>query len=383
MCKIPDIKDQIPLLGIAHKFLNVELKDYIKIMFEVFDVNIPIQKTWFALKLAIVPNTPEQFKTIFTSPYCINKPTVIYDGFFSKYGIISTNGEVQDKHRKILSNSMTPTILNQLNPIFNEKIKNFVKKISEKVEKSEFNIYNYVAACTLEALMKGQFQHDHDCYGSEVIEAFENSKEIMMRRIVQPWMSFKPFFNISKLAKDAKKVFNPIHKKVNEIINVNQHLKIHKDQKVGVLISQLLNFKNEFSEEEIRDEIFIWIFGGYETTALTLSTCLLMLAMHKKVQQKVIEEIENSKFDERFDITNEETQNFPYIESVLKETMRLFPVAPIILRETTAEIELEGHKIPKDTILVLPIYLVQRNKDIWGDDAENFNPERFEDKKNQ
>jgi cytochrome P450 family 4 len=103
-----------------------------------------------------------------------------------------------------------------------------------------------------------------------------------------------------------------------------------------------------------------------------------MLAMHQDIQQKVIDEIKNSNCDEDFTITNEETQNFPFIETVIKEVMRLFPIAPFIFRENSKEIELEGFTIPEHTILALPIFFLQRNERFWGDDAKIFRPSRFE-----
>ena len=119
---------------------------------------------------------------------------------------------------------------------------------------------------------------------------------------------------------------------------------------------------------------------GYETTAVTLSTCLLMLAMHKDVQQRVIDEIDGSTFAAGSPLTVEDTQGFPFIERVLKETMRLFPVAPLIMRQTTAEVDFEGRRVPDGTLIAIPIYLLHRKADVWGDDAAEFRPDRFESK---
>lgn len=103
--------------------------------------------------------------------------------------------------------------------------------------------------------------------------------------------------------------------------------------------------------------------------------------MHKNVQQKVIDEIESADLSENFSISNEETKKFPYIEMVIKETMRLFPIGPMIARETTSEINLEGYNVPKGVILILSIFNLHRNEKVWGENAKKFIPERFEKEK--
>jgi cytochrome P450 len=103
-----------------------------------------------------------------------------------------------------------------------------------------------------------------------------------------------------------------------------------------------------------------------------------MLAMHKDVQQKVIDEIDSFNLEENFTISNEVTKDLKYIDMVLKEVMRLFPVAPIMMRETTEEIDLDGHTIPEGSMIALITYFMHRNAKYWGDDADKFRPERFE-----
>lgn len=117
---------------------------------------------------------------------------------------------------------------------------------------------------------------------------------------------------------------------------------------------------------------------GQETSAITVSTVLLMLAMHKNIQEKVVDELKTSINDSiDFDTLNQ----LPYLEMVIKETMRLFPVAAFTLRTTSEDFEVSKYLIPAGANLFLSIYTLHRDKTHWGDDADSFIPERFEAEK--
>lgn len=103
-----------------------------------------------------------------------------------------------------------------------------------------------------------------------------------------------------------------------------------------------------------------------------------MLAMHKDLQQKVIDEIDSVYRGHDGLADTESIHKLTYVDMVLKETMRLFPVLPITGRETTDELQLGDHLIPKGTVVGIFAFGVHRNKQYWGDDAHLFNPSRFE-----
>lgn len=100
--------------------------------------------------------------------------------------------------------------------------------------------------------------------------------------------------------------------------------------------------------------------------------------MHKDVQQKVIDEIDAVVGMQDGLTDYESLHRLTQLDYVIKETMRLFPVLPVVAREVTEELELDGCIIPKSAILVVFAYGVHRNKKYWGADAELFRPSRFE-----
>jgi len=63
---------------------------------------------------------------------------------------------------------------------------------------------------------------------------------------------------------------------------------------------------------------------------------------------------------------------------VLFETLRLYSPALFMQRKTLADMTVGSIKLPKGTAIVIPIPIMHRDKDAWGDDADEFNPMRFE-----
>lgn len=103
-----------------------------------------------------------------------------------------------------------------------------------------------------------------------------------------------------------------------------------------------------------------------------------MLAMHKDVQQKVIDEIDSVFNGGTTTPDFDSIHKLDYLDMVIKETMRLFPVLPITAREAEDEVTLGDQTIPKGTILGVYAFGTQRSKKYWGEDADLFRPSRFE-----
>ena len=79
---------------------------------------------------------------------------------------------------------------------------------------------------------------------------------------------------------------------------------------------------------------------GYDTSTSTASAALMMLAIHKSVQQKAYEEVKAVFESCNGEFTLDDVNNLPYLEMVLKETMRLYPAASMVGRQTTGPVEM-------------------------------------------
>lgn len=148
-----------------------------------------------------------------------------------------------------------------------------------------------------------------------------------------------------------------------------------------IFIERLIKLRNRgiITDQEIRDQVHLIIFAGQDTSSYTIAMTILMLAMHPKIEQRVMDEL-NSVFGDtpvHFDLTMDHVNKLVYLEQVIKETLRVYPVAPLLLRHCTEDTVLPDFVIPKDTEVVISCFTGHRRKDIWGEDADEFNPDHF------
>ncbi|MBY6164990.1 cytochrome P450 [Pseudooceanicola nitratireducens] len=125
---------------------------------------------------------------------------------------------------------------------------------------------------------------------------------------------------------------------------------------------------------EIRDNLLTFIVAGHETTALTLSWALYLMAFAPEQQERAAEEARSQLGDRA--ATADDVASMPFIRAVVDEALRLYPPAGIISRTAQQADTLCGREVrPGDTVMV-PIYALHRNRLLW-DNPDAFDPDRF------
>lgn len=123
------------------------------------------------------------------------------------------------------------------------------------------------------------------------------------------------------------------------------------------------------------------ITAGSDTTASTLSGMLYYLLANPRVLGKLKEEIQNVATNGQLSKcpTFKESQQMPYLDAAVKETLRMHPAVGLPLWRVVPEggVEISGQFIPAGTNIGINAWVAHRNEEVWGNDAGEFRPERW------
>ncbi|XP_035895145.1 cytochrome P450 4C1-like isoform X1 [Anopheles stephensi] len=407
----------LPFLGHAYLIFGKRTGEYI---IQVFDRYAPKYKSpiaiWMGPKLIVAfKDNPDYFQTVMNSPHLLNKMDQ-YNFFRAENGLLTAPENVWKTERKLLNRSFSPLMLSSFVDKFNEKDFTLVENLRKFVGKGEVNVQIYIAKCTIDALF-GKFCLDKrwrknlsitclstgNAFGKDLnTQGHDGADEYL--RCLDTFLSlvFKRVLHVERYLEGIYRLTTDYQIETN-CVNIirNMSLDLMKEVKENSKDSRsvteqeaayegkpALNFADSLSklakhnpsltEDHIKDHIDTMIMAGHDTTATTISNMLLMLAMHPEVQELVYQEVMCVCPDSSSPVTTEEANSLVYTEMVCKETMRLFPVAPVIGRKCVADVKLDDkHTIPAGCCVALGIYQIHRDPSIWGLEADKFNPDHF------
>lgn len=131
--------------------------------------------------------------------------------------------------------------------------------------------------------------------------------------------------------------------------------------------------------DNIVNETITLLFAGQDTSAATLSWTLHLLSLHPEIQEKLYQEV-NTCVGSQFTIDKDSIQKMPLLDAVIKESMRLYPVAPFVVRKLSTEVCIQEDKqricLPENSISCVWIYALHRNPAYW-DNPNQFIPDRW------
>ena len=150
------------------------------------------------------------------------------------------------------------------------------------------------------------------------------------------------------------------------------------DEDRGDLLSMLMLAEDESGErmtdKQLRDEVMTLFLAGHETTANALTWTLWLLSLNPEVEAKLATELGRVLGGRAPTVAD--LSNLPYVERVIKESMRLYPPAWVMGREAIGECEVGGYRMPAGTTAVISEWVVHRDPR-YHHDPQRFDPDRW------
>ncbi|XP_058750922.1 cytochrome P450 81Q32-like [Vicia villosa] len=190
------------------------------------------------------------------------------------------------------------------------------------------------------------------------------------------WIDFQG--NKKKMVKLMKKMDTFLQKLVDE-----KRRDWSNEERNMTLIDVMLDLQQKepefYTEEIVKGVILVMLVAGSETSARTMEWAFSLLLNHPEKMNKVRAEI-NTVIHEDHLMNESDASKLKYLQNVIMETLRLYPVTPMLIpHESSNDCNVCGFDIPKGTILLVNLWTLHRDPNLWVDPIR-FVPERFEER---
>uniref|UniRef100_A0A1B0DNC0 Cytochrome P450 n=1 Tax=Phlebotomus papatasi TaxID=29031 RepID=A0A1B0DNC0_PHLPP len=387
----------IPLIGNYQTTFGVSNEGLLKIVQYLTSSFKGPCRWWIGTTMYVIVKNPEDMQTVLNSPQCLSRAEVYeFLRSFGGEGLVALPESEWKVHRKLLNPTFSLKILQTYMPIFNKEVKVLVSRLKELTNKKDAtDIYTYMDALTLDVVCQttmGTEMHIQKNQNIEYLDAGNNLLSIITTRMFNPLLHWDwifrltPFYWVEKKSSDITFGFvDKILQKKKINYKPPETSKSDDDDDLPlktpqIYIDQLMKLRmveKKFNDRDVVSEANTIVATGFESTALVSSYCILMLAMFPEHQQRIYEEIKSIMPNKEDDVQYDDFGKYEFLERFAKETMRLFPSVPLIARTASAPFELGEYTIPAGTNIVCAISMMQRDKTVWGPNADKFDPDHF------
>ncbi|ESK85957.1 cytochrome p450 [Moniliophthora roreri MCA 2997] len=337
----------------------------------------------------------------------------------SRWGLSQVLGDgilvmEEDKHkfqRKVMNPAFGPAQIRQLTSIFIEKsneLRDVWKSQVSEAENGEARLdaLSWLSRMTLDVIGLAGFNYTFSSLSgkpSELNEAFTElfvqTSRITLWPVLQGRLPILRRVQLNtardRAMKSSRKTMFRIAGQLLRDAKANQASEKATDKDLlSLLIRSNMQEQNEksggLSDEDVLAQVPTFLVAGHETTSTATTWALYLLTLHPEIQSKVREELLSVSTSEP---TMDELNALPYLDKFVREVLRLYPPVPSTTRVAVKDdiIPLdEGYigkdgktknhvRVKKGQTVFINIQAINRSKKIWGEDAHEFKPDRWDD----
>uniref|UniRef100_U9SV23 Cytochrome P450 n=1 Tax=Rhizophagus irregularis (strain DAOM 181602 / DAOM 197198 / MUCL 43194) TaxID=747089 RepID=U9SV23_RHIID len=320
----------------------------------------------------------------FTKPYSNNKSAIALLG----KGLIFAEGDVYKRQRKMMNPAFSHSNIKGMVLDFIRVTTTLIDLIKKEMNQgnSNVNLTLYISKATLDIIGLVGFSYEFNSLTSKRIcnsirWSFQCHSRYVSRCHYAIIMFSSYFSSVGHIPIDVnlryKEACVVIHCESKKLIDVKYKEAENGELKNKDLLSLLINNNKTLPDEEkltydeLKNQIMTFLIAGHETTNVTTSWALYLLAHHPHHQDLLREELVKAYPDKsQFNPTYDEIHSLEFLNCVLKEVLRIAAPIPISKRLNLKDEFFGKYLIPK---------AFQKSAEIWGPTAEEFDPKRWLD----
>ncbi|XP_077228014.1 cytochrome P450 CYP72A616-like isoform X1 [Tasmannia lanceolata] len=345
--------------------------------------------TWFGTNPRVNIMDPELIREILSNKF----------GHFAKLktnpitellakGLANYEGEKWAKHRRIINPAFHQEKLKRMLPAFSTCCSELISRWEQLVVSQgscELDVWPELQILTGDVISRTAFGSNYK-EGRRIFQLQTEQAKLLIeaaQSLYLPGFRFLPTkknLRRKEIDREVRTLLTGIIKKREKAIKLGD---ADNGDLLGILMESNLNHCQEngnskssgMTTEDVIQECKLFYFAGQETTSVLLAWTMVVLSMHPNWQQQAREEVlqvfGNNKPD--FDGLN----HLKIVTMILYEVLRLYPPGTLLLRRTYKRMTLGGIDFPPDVQFSLQTLFIHHDPEIWGNDVDEFKPDRF------
>ncbi|CAG9773147.1 unnamed protein product [Ceutorhynchus assimilis] len=369
----------LPLIGTMYVSLFSESINIMSLMQWIDKIKGFPFSLWDADKYIYITKDTKEVKIFVNHPKCVNKAP-FYDKlkFIFDDSIFVVPEEIWKKQRKHFGMGFKSSILkNNVYVYYNHSCR-MIEDL--KYVETPKDIFRYFDRYSVQSFFLGNTgiskylsSFEMEKVGDIILEIQDLLNSLIIIPFISPklWLAIFPAGKkIKKLLEESKEITKYGIAQKKKMLRENQE---YRENSKDILELCLIYNPND-SDDKIMRQVAFFASAGSDTTGYALTFTFVLLGMHQEIQEKVYKEVMEVVGDK--DITHQDLPNLKYTEATICETLRLFPVVPVIGRSCDEDIDLGTKIIPKGSSCIFSILHLHRDPQYWPDPLK-FDPSRF------
>ncbi|XP_045537192.1 cytochrome P450 4C1, partial [Papilio machaon] len=350
---------------------------------------------------AVFIYNPDDVEIILTSMKYHEK-SVIYK-FLKPWlndGLLLSGGSKWLDRRKILTPAFHFNILQRYLVSLKDSADRLVDTVN-KVLNVEVDLVPIISECTLQSICESAMgtKLSDDSTGKSYKTAIHELGLLLVQRFVRIYLYADFLFNLSALAKRQNKYLSIVHNFTRNVIKERKKyiadngidlsndssnsteddsVNIYRKKRRTAMLDLLILAEKDglIDNAGIEEEVDTFMFEGHDTTAAALTYCLMLIANHPDIQDKILAELNEIYGKTNRAVTMEDLNEMRYLERCIKEAIRLYPPVPFISRKLNNNVQLSNYTVPAGTLCHIHIYDLHRLESLYPN-PDKFDPDRF------
>ncbi len=287
-------------------------------------------------------------------------------------GLLTNEGEDWRRQRKLAAPALTRR---QISTYADWMVELTNAEVDRWQDGEEVELHHRMMELTLRIVVKTLFNLDIEERIDAIGHAVDEAMEVFHKYTHTPWR-FVPRAIPTPLSRKFDRSIEFLDEVVYDLIAKRRASNEEGDDLLYRFLIANDEDGNGMTDKQLRDEVLTMFLAGHETTALAVTYAWYLLTKNPWAMQRLHEEVDEVLGDRP--ATADDVREMPYLNQVIKETMRMYSPAWLIGREALEDLELGPYRVPKGTQVLFP-QVVMHYEEQYFPKPHEFRPERWHD----